>query len=112
MKFVRVVEKYGNKNQYEYIYDGILLSKSKTELQIIGVGPEKNDKIRILFFDPKGVSVRESDKSTVEHYFKLSILKAENELNDAEFNLLDARKSAQDAIDSYKKHFGKEPSFT
>jgi len=108
MKFVRVIEPYGTRNTYRYIYDGVLISKTKEEISILGVGPEKQDYIQERHFSLDEVTVKEVQKEDVEHYFRLAILKGENELNDAEFNLLDAQRYLQNAKRYFKKYFGKE----
>lgn len=112
MKFVRVIKTWGKKSEYKDKYDGILISKSKDEVEILGVGPEKNDNITTHYFEPSEVRIIEADKADVEHYFKLSILKSENALNDCEFALLDARRKVETANAVYKKYIGKEPTFT
>lgn len=109
MRCVKILKIWGKKRQWQDRYDGILIKQDKAGIEFIGCGPEKSSRIKEHYFnktdkEEKFLIIGVSEE-TVEHYFRLSILKASNELNDAQFELLDRKKELTDANAFYKRFF-------
>lgn len=110
MKFVRVTRRWGKNNKYTEDYDGFIVEKTKEYVEIVGMGPDKSSKIATHSFDLDEVSIKSVSSERVQHFFRLAILKHNNEVNDAEFELLDARRSRDFAVEQFKKAFKRDPS--
>lgn len=107
-QFVRVIRRFGKKKEYTEYFDGYVIEKSKETIVIIGVGPERGDLIKEHVFDLSEVSIRPITKEVCESFFRMAILKHENNLNDAEFELIDARRSLNLATERFKTAFKKQ----
>ena len=104
MKFVRIEEivKRGKPD----IYDGVEISRDETSIEAVVCGPDIDDEIHTRTFLLDEFKVKEQRKEKVEHYFRLSFLKSENKVNDAEFDLLFAKEKNQYARAKIQEFFG------
>lgn len=110
MKFVRVTRVWGKKNEYKEYYDGFIEKQTKEYIDFIGCGPEKDSQIKSHSFDVAEVRIKDIPQKTAEQFFKMAFLKHENEVNDAEFDLIDAKRGRDFALEQFKKAFKYPPS--
>lgn len=116
MKFVRIVKNWKTRTyNHEDTYDGVLIKHDKDGIEFIGVGPNKDSRVKSHYFNKKEegttYKISKADSEQVEHFFKLSILSTSNELNDAYFALLDKKRNHISAKGHFKKFFRKELVF-
>lgn len=103
-RFVQLIEKV--KKGHAWVYDGVVVAETKTEITVICQGPEKSSKIARETFLKSEYQVEEVSVERVKHLFKTAIFHREKELLEAEFELDDCKYALERQKQLAKDVFG------
>lgn len=100
MRFVRVEEKKGGK-----VFDGVIISQSKKEIELIGCGPDESSLLRRHTFIKAKILISERCRENIKAWFETALAHSEKKVVDAEFEVLFAKKELERRRLLYKEVF-------